>query len=81
MVPKAVLRQNKRGQRRGQALIFAKSFLIRWRLGERREIWDEVRGRVIASRKNRIEETQESYREGVHADVRRLVSLGRAGRA
>ena len=37
MFPKAVLRQNKRGQRRGQTL-FTKSLLIRWRLGERRDI-------------------------------------------
>ena len=81
MFPKAVLRQNKRGQRRGQALMFAKSLLLRWRLGERRELWDEAKGRVIASRKDRTGEAQESYREGVHADVRRLVSLGRAGRA
>ena len=81
MFPKAVLRQNKRGQRRGQALMFTKSLLTRWRLGERRELWDEAKGRVIASRKDRTGETQESYREGVHADVRRLVSLGRAGLA
>ena len=74
MFPKAVLRQNKRSQRRGQALMFPKSLLIRWRLRERRELWDEARGRVVASRKDRTEETQESYRKGVHADVRRLVS-------
>ena len=79
--PKAILRQNKRDQRRGQTLMFAKSLLIRWRLGERRELWDEAKGRVVASRKDRIGEAQESYREGVHADARRLVSLGRAGRA
>ena len=58
-----------------------KSLLIRWRVGERRELWDEVKGRVIASRKDRIGEIQESYREGIHADRRRLVSLGRTGRA
>ena len=61
--------------------MFAKSLLICWRLGERRELWDEAKGRVIASRKDRTGETQESYREGVHADARRLVSLGRTGRA
>ena len=52
---RAVLRQNKRGQRRGQALMFAKSLLIRWRLGERRELWDEAKGRVVALRKDRTE--------------------------
>ena len=62
-------------------MIFAKSLLIRWRLGERRELWDEARGRLVASRKDRTEEIQENYREGAHADMRRLVSLGRAGRA
>ena len=36
---------------------------------------------MVASRKDRIGETQESYRGGVHADKRRLVSLGRACRA
>ena len=36
---------------------------------------------MVASRKDRTGETQESYREGVHADARRLISLGRAGRA
>ena len=61
--------------------MFTNSLLIRWRLGERRELWDEAKGRVVASRKDRTEEAQENYREGVHADVRRLVSLGRAGRA
>ena len=35
---------------------------------------------MVASRKDRTGETQESYREGVYADMRRLVSLGRAGR-
>ena len=50
---KVVLRQNKRGQWRGQALIFPKSLLIRWRLGERREFWDEAKGRVVASQKDR----------------------------
>ena len=29
-----------------------KSLLIRWRLGERRELWDEAKGRVVASRKD-----------------------------
>ena len=40
--PKIVLRQNRRGQRRGQALSFTKSFLLRWRLGKRRDLWDEA---------------------------------------
>ena len=62
-------------------MIFAKSLLIRWRLGERRDLWDEAKGRAVALRKNRIGEIQENYREGAHADARRLLSLGRAGRA
>ena len=35
---------------------------------------------MVASRKDRTGKIQESDREGVHADVRRLVSFGRAGR-
>ena len=69
MFPKIVPRQNKRDQWRGQALIFTKSLLI-WRLGERRELWDEAKGRVVASKKTRIEEVRENYREGAQADGR-----------
>ena len=64
MLPAAVLRQNKRGQRRGQALMFIKPLLIRWQLGERRELWNEAKSRVVASRKDRTEKIQESHREG-----------------
>ena len=81
MFPKAVLRQNKRGQRRGQALMFTKSLLLRWRLGERRELWDEAKGRVVQTKRGSMDDNREHCREGVHADVRRLVSLGRPGRA
>ena len=61
--------------------MFTKSLLLRWRLGERRELWDEAKGRVVQTKRGSMDDNREHYREGVHADVRRLVSLGRPGRA
>ena len=78
MFPKTVCRQNKRGQRRGQAVAFTRSLLTRWRIGERRGLWDEI---IMAVRKRGQGRSQDNTAERREADVCRLVSLGRPGQA
>ena len=78
MFPKTVLRQNRRGQRRGQALSFTRSLLLRWRLGERRSLWDEA---VMAVERRPLSGAKTLSRDDVCADAGRLVALGRPGQA
>ena len=78
MFPKSVCRQNRRGQRRGQAIAFTKSLLTRWRLGERKGLWDEA---VMAARTRKPRGDSNQTLERREAEVRRLVALGRSGQA
>ena len=78
MFPKTVCGQNKQGQRRDQAVAFIRSLLSRWRIGERRGLWDEA---VMAVRKRGPGRSQDNTSERREADVCRLVSLGCPGQA
>ena len=78
MFPKTVLRQNRRGQRRGQALSFTRSLLLRWRLGERRSLWDEA---IVAVECRPLIGAKTPSRDATCADAGRLVALGRPGQA
>ena len=77
MFPKSVCRQNKRGQRRGQAIAFTRSLLTRWKMGERQGLWDEA---VMAICKCGRKGPKDNNVEQREADVCRLVSLGAPGK-
>ena len=62
----------------GSALSFTRSLLLRWRLGERRSLWDEA---IMAVECRPLSGAKPLSRKDVCADAGRLVALGRPGQA